>query len=268
MARPPFVGGRLTESDILNARQQAILSQLGAGHELTVEALAQQFGVSLVTIRRDLDALAQAEPITRTHGGAVLSRAGVIEFAFRDRSQDQLPQKRALARHVQAAVQPGMTVVLDTGTTTLAVARAIAGTPNLRVLTSSLAIASALQACDNLDLVLLGGSVRHQSPDLSGPLTEENLRRFRPDLAILGADAVDRRGAYTSDLAVAGISRAMIAGARESWLVADSSKFARRAFVHFAAWDEIARLVTDAGLSEQDREWAAQSVRSLDLIVV
>lgn len=250
----------------MKQRQQTILDQLRRGQELTVEALAQEFHVSPITIRRDLDALAADGPITRTHGGAVLSRAGVIEFAFLNRAQDHQAQKQALARRVAEVVQPGMTVVLDTGTTTLEVARAIAGTPDLRVLTSSLAIASALQAQDNLDLVLLGGSVRHQSPDLSGPLTEDNLRLFRPDLAILGADAVDRDGAYTSDLGVAGISRAMIAVARESWLVVDSSKFTRRAFVQFADWGQIAHLVTDTALSDEDRQWVSERTGAVHLV--
>ena len=163
-------------------------------------------------------------------------------------------------------VKPGMTVVLDTGTTTLEVARALAGIPDLRVLTSSLAIASALQAHDNLELVLLGGSLRRQSPDLSGPLTEENLRQFRPDLAILGADAVDRDGAYTADLGVASLSRAMIAGAQASCLVADSSKFARRAFVQFAPWELIDHLVTDTGLGPEERAWATDTIRSVHLV--
>lgn len=247
----------------MNPRQRLILEQLQGGRELSVGELARQFGVSPITIRRDLDALAREGPVTRTHGGAILSRAGVIEFSFRERAQECIEQKQAIARHMAGVVQPGMTVVLDTGTTTLEVARAIAGTSRLCVITSSLAIASALQAHDNLDLILLGGNVRQESPDLTGPLTEDNLRRFRPDLAILGADAVDRGGAYTSDLGVAAISRAMIDGAGETWLVADSSKFARRALVQFADWTQIDHLVTDAGLGRKDRKWAGKAIPDL-----
>lgn len=250
----------------MNPRQQVILEQLQCGRELAVGELARQFGVSPITIRRDLDALAREGPVTRTHGGAILSRAGVIEFSFRERAQECIQQKRAIARHMAGIVQPGMTVVLDTGTTTLEVAKAIAGTPRLCVLTSSLAIASALQAHENLELILLGGNVRHESPDLTGPLTEGNLRSFRPDLAILGADAVDRGGAYTSHLGLAAISRAMIDGAGETWLVADSSKFARRALVQFAGWDRIDHLVTDAGLGGKNRKWAAKAVSDLRIV--
>ena len=241
----------------MNARRQQILEQLPRQREVSVQALAQQLQVSPITIRRDLALLEREGALTRTHGGAVLSRSTVIEFAFLDRAQDRLAEKGAIAEYMAAVVQPGMTVVLDTGTTTLEVARAIAGIPRLRVLTSSLAIASALYAHDNIDLVLLGGTVRHHHPDLSGPLTEENLRQFHTELAILGADAVSREGLYTSDLGIARISRAMIACARETWLVVDSSKFTRRSFVKFADWPAITHLVTDDGLPDADRDWVA-----------
>lgn len=239
----------------MNARQQQILEQLRLQREVSVPALAGRFQVSPLTIRRDLDALAREGALTRTHGGAVCSQSSVVEFAFLDRAQDRTAEKLAIAKHLASVVQPGMTIVLDTGTTTLEVARAIAGIPRLRVLTSSLAIASALHAYDNIDLVLLGGSVRHHSPDLSGPLTEENLKQFQTELAILGADAVSSEGLYTSDLGIARISQAMMACARERWLVIDSSKFSRRSFVKFADWSAITHLVTDAGVTASDREW-------------
>ncbi|HEY3376134.1 MAG TPA: DeoR/GlpR family DNA-binding transcription regulator [Armatimonadota bacterium] len=239
----------------MNTRQQYILEELHRQREVSVHALATDLHVSALTIRRDLELLEHDGALTRTHGGAVLSKASVIEFAFLDRAQDRSVEKLAIAKDVAAVVQPGMTIVLDTGTTTLEVARAIAGIPRLRVLTSSLAIASALHAYDNIDLVLLGGSVRHHSPDLSGPLTEENLKQFQTELAILGADAVSHEGLYTSDMSIARISQAMMACAREQWLVVDSSKFTRRSFVKFADWSAITHLVTDAGVTASDREW-------------
>ncbi|HOS43352.1 MAG TPA: hypothetical protein PK794_06650, partial [Armatimonadota bacterium] len=175
------------------------------------------------------------------------------------RRRERIAEKQAIARAAAALVEPGMTLVLDTGTTTLEVARAIVGVPDLTVLTSSLAIASALYGRENISLILLGGGVRQHSPDLSGPLTEENLRRFRTHLAVLGADAADRDGLYTADQAIAAVSRAMIASAEETVLVADSDKFAKRAFVHFADWAEITHLVTDSGLGKDDQRWLAKA---------
>lgn len=243
----------------MNPRHQKILDRLHAQGEVAVQELAEAFGVTPMTIRRDLDFLAEQNRLTRTHGGAMRSSSAVIEFAFLERSRERIAEKQAIARAAAALVEPGMTLVLDTGTTTLEVARAIAGVPDLTVLTSSLAIASALYGRENLSLILLGGGVRRNSPDLSGPLTEDNLRRFRTHLAILGADALDCDGLYTSDQAIAAVSRAMIASAEETVLVADSDKIARRAFVHFAEWPDITHLVTDGGVGEDERRWLAKS---------
>lgn len=250
------------------ARHQRILELLQLQREVSVQALAQQFRVSPITIRRDLDLLAREGSLVRTHGGAVLSPASIIEFAFQQRAQACTTEKAAVARYMASVVQPGMTIVVDTGSTALEVARAVAGTPRLRVLTSSLAIASALHGRPNIDLVLLGGTVRHHSPDLTGPLTEENLRQFQTDLAILGADALNREGLYTSDLGIARISRAMIGCAGESWLVADSSKLTRRSFVKFAGWSDIHHLVTDEHLAPTDREWLDECDCALHVVPV
>jgi DeoR/GlpR family transcriptional regulator of sugar metabolism len=252
----------------MNARHQRILDQLRLQREVTVQELTGLLNVSPMTVRRDLEYLERQRALTRTHGGAVFSKPAVIEFAFLERAQDQTTEKQAIARRIAKAVEPGMSVVLDTGTTTLEVARAIAGISRLRVLTTSLAIASVLYAYNNIELVLLGGSVRHDSPDLAGPLTEDNLRHFRTEMAVIGADALDQDGLYTSDLGIARISSAMIECAQESWLAADSSKFTRRSFVKFAEWSHITHLVTDSGISDLDRGWASERVRDLQIVNV
>ena len=137
--------------DALNARQQTIIGLLREQGAVTVTDLTRRFDVTAMTVRRDLDHLAHTGCLTRTHGGAIFSQQAKIQFAFREKQEAQLAEKAAIARAAAALVQPGMTVVLDTGTTTLEVARAIAGIANLKVLTSSLAIAAALYARDNID---------------------------------------------------------------------------------------------------------------------
>jgi len=250
----------------MNSRQQKILDLLREHHEVSVHALSADFGVSAMTVRRDLEQLERARLATRTHGGAISSRSAVIEFAFLARNLERLAEKRAIAREMALRVRAGTTLVLDTGTTTLEVARELTRTADLRVLTTSLAIASVLFAHEQISLTLLGGAVRHDSPDLIGPLTEENLRRFRPDLAIVGADAACEDGLYTATLDIARITGAMIEGARETWLVADSRKFSRRSFVRFASWDRVPHLVTDTGLPPEAREWLAASGTALHLV--
>jgi len=241
-------------------RQQEIYELLQGAGEATVKGLARRFDVSVMTIRRDLSFLEQLGLIIRTHGGAILSRRSVIEFSFQQRGRSQAAEKRAIAATTAGLVRPGMTVTLDTGTTTLEVARAVAEVRGLTVLTSSLAIASVLYAHENITLILLGGTVHTNSPDLFGPLTEENLRRFRVELAVVGADAVGPDGLFTTDLEVAQVSRAMVAGAEHAVLVADHSKFQDTAFVKFADWDMIDHVVTDAGIAPEVCRWLEEVV--------
>ena len=239
----------------LEARRAAIAERVAREGEATVEELARVFDVNAMTIRRDLDALGREGRLRRTHGGAMAARAGVVEFAFQERCQARAKEKRAIAARAAALVRPGMTVSLDTGTTTLEVARCLADTGDLTVLTTSLAIASALHAKRNLTLVLLGGMVSRTKPELYGPLAEENLKTFRVDVAFLGADAVTSEGLFTTDMQTAAMCRAMIAQAGQAVLVADSGKFGRTAFVRYAAFQDVDVVVTDRTCPARVRTW-------------
>ena len=148
-------------------RREEILDLLGVRDELTVTELAERFAVTPMTVRRDLDALANEGRVTRTHGGAILAAPSVARFAFQERRLTRQAAKRAIARAAAERVEPGMTVILDTGTTTLELAKILVGVPDLRVLTTSLAIASALFAQKRMELILLGGTVSAASPDLT-----------------------------------------------------------------------------------------------------
>lgn len=243
-----------------NMRHSAILKMVALDDEVSVEALAERFGVSVMTIRRDLAHLSRMGKLSRTHGGAVLTRAGVVEFSFQEKENHMALQKRAIAREIVGMVQPGMAISLDTGTTTLEVARAIGAIGRITVLTTSLAIASVLHTNENIELVLLGGTVRKNSPDLSGPLTEENLKRFHVHLAVLGTDAVTSAGAFTTDVGISRITRAMVENADTVVLAVDSSKFMQTAFVRCVPLSEINRLVTDNGCAEEVRAWLEDAV--------
>lgn len=244
-------------------RRARILDCLASEGEVFVLDLAGRFGVTPMTIRRDLEALEARNVLARTHGGAIFSRQSVAEFAFLERNRTSIEEKQAIAREAAALVEPGMTVVMDTGTTTLEVARALRGLDRLTVLTSSLAVASELHTQPGMEIVLLGGNVGRNSPDLFGALTEDNLRRFRVQLAILGADALDPRGLYTTGLNVARVSEAMIDVATDTALVADSRKFQRQSFVKFADWSAIRHVITDGGIGPEDRAWLDEAVRDV-----
>ena len=243
----------------MNKRQSDILDLLRGHDGMSVRAMAERLRVTPATIRRDLDQLAHEGRLVRDHGSAHLSQAGVVEFRFHEKGRKFAAEKRAIGRTVAEMIDGGMTVALDTGTTTLEVARSIADRDGVTVVTTSLAIASVLHSQPGLEVVLLGGVVRKNVPDLTGVLTEENLKRFRVDLAVIGADAVGRDGAFTTDLAVARGTQAMMAGAARSVLAADSGKFAAQALYKFAEVAAFDVVVTDGGLNEDDRAWLAKA---------
>lgn len=247
----------------MNTRQMKIMEHLTRNGEVSVDELAETYGVTSMTIRRDLTTLEQEGSLIRTRGGAVLAKAGIIEFAFKRKGEEMAAEKRAIAREVAALIQPGMTVTLDTGTTVLEVANAIAGVDNLTVLTSSLVIASTLYARNNVDLVLLGGKARRGSPDLTGWLTEENLRHFRVDVAVLGGDGADIDGVFTSDESVARVSQAMIACAGMAVLAMDHTKFERPSFLKYAVWGDFDHVVTDAGVPRPVRTWLRRTASNV-----
>jgi DeoR/GlpR family transcriptional regulator of sugar metabolism len=222
--------------------------------EVLVSDLAEHFGVAALTIRRDLDALEAEGAVTRTHGGAMRADTGVISFIHAEKSAENLAAKQAIAEAVAQGIEPGMAISLDTGSTTTEVARHICGIPDLTVLTSSLAVASVLYAHSNITLVLLGGQVSPGSPDLTGEMTEENLKRFHVHKAILGADAVSEDGIYSHDTMVARVSRAMVSSGARKVLVADQSKFTKTAFARICGLESIDTLVTEGRLKADVRK--------------
>ena len=236
-------------------RQAHILATMAKENHVKVENLADELGVSAMSIRRDLDALVAAGQAIRTHGGAVSIPAGMITFRFPDdRNAAATRRKQAIADAATALVQPGMNVLLDTGSTVVRMAPALRRIQDLTVVTTSLAVASQLYACPDITLLLLGGQIREGSPDLMGAITEENLSRFHVDIAFLGADGTDRAGLSCDHTEVAKVSAAMLEAADRSVVLVDSAKFGHPALVRYARWRSVSTVVTDDGLPEAERQ--------------
>ena len=230
-------------------RQNAILERLRRGEECHVTSLAEAFGVSEMTVRRDLDALAAQGQIVRTHGGAAPASGVVFHFKFLDRASERRAAKKAIASRAAELVPDGSTVALDSGTTTLALAGELRCKHGVTVITTSLPVASELQHSDSIMVLLLGGRVRRESPDLSGALTLRSLEVLHVDVAFFGTDAIDLQGTcYQGSIEVAHLQGAMAALADAVYVVADSSKLDSTATARvgsLAAWDG---LITDRDL--------------------
>ena len=234
------------------SRQYDILEQISQHGEQSVSELAVHFAVSEMTIRRDLDEMVLRGAILRTHGGGAPVGRVAFDFQFMGRATDQIQEKNQIAECAARLVQPGMTVLLDSGTTTLAIARALRGIPQLKIITTSLPIASELQYVPELDLMLLGGQLRRESPDLIGPLTRVGLAQIQASIAFLGADGIDKSGTvYAPSLDVAELLRLMITASDAVWVVADHQKLGRTSTARVAALSTLTGMITDAGADKE-----------------
>jgi DeoR family glycerol-3-phosphate regulon repressor len=210
-------------------RRLEMAERVARSGRCTVDELARAFDVSVETVRRDLSRLAADGFVQKIHGAAVHARLAE-EGSFRERMAEDAAAKRAIAEALPAQVSPGETVFMDTGSTTLAAARALASVPQLTVITNSCAVAEALAPAPEGRVFLLGGAFRAANGQTVGPLTVEDVGRFRADAAILTVSGLDAEaGAMDADVEEAAVARAMIAAARRTIVLAASSKFGRRA---------------------------------------
>jgi DeoR/GlpR family transcriptional regulator of sugar metabolism len=230
-----------------SARQSQIRRSLAGRPGVTVASLAREFGVSGMTVRRDLAALEARSEVRRTHGGAMLAERMILEFDYRERREANREAKRAIAAAARRLVRPGMRLILDNGTTTLELAALLRDGRDLTVITPSLAVASELQHAAGVEVILLGGVIRRGSPDLTGPVTERSLELFSADLAFQGADGIGVDGSiYNADLRLAQVDRLMRRVARDCCILADHTKIGRSALARSGGLGDAGTFITDA----------------------
>ena len=247
-------------------RQERILAEVRAHGGARVADLVAVLGVSDMTVRRDLEALARRGLVARVHGGAAaLAGRAADEPGFSAKSALQRPEKLAIAELAASLVQPGDSVALSAGTTTHAVAAALRGVADLTVVTNSLPVAQVLHEAgrDPAQVVLTGG-VRTPSDALVGPVAVAALRGLHVDWLFLGAHGVDdRAGLTTPNLEEAQTDQALLAAARRVAVVADSTKWGVVGLTTIAALDGLDVLVTDDGLPQDARRAVADRVGRL-----
>ena len=241
----------------MNSRQKQILALLRTSDQ-SIRSLASRFEVTEMTVRRDLKALSD-------HEGVIVSRGQVMLYDKLQKSSEDGETEASAAVRANIAealyrrVFPVETLFLSGGRTTLAFARYLAShcTSPVTVVTNSLAIASTLFCGNNRNdatgqckVILLGGELRTDQMDLMGPVAEKNLREYHVEWLVTGCDAADpERGLFTSDLSVSNLERESVKIASHVAVVTASEKFALRAFVKFADFNDIDLLVTDSQLA-------------------
>ncbi|ALU41312.1 cytochrome C [Kocuria flava] len=249
-------------------RRREILDRVRAAGAVRVADLAQELQVSDMTVRRDLDRLARDGELQKVHGGARLPPgSSSAEPGFAHKSELQLPEKAAIAAAAEAMVEPGMSVSLNSGTTTFALARALRGVPGITVVTNSPRIADVLQdaPAPGQTVVLLGG-VRTPSDALVGPLATAALRTLHVDLCFLGVHGISERdGLTTPNMMEAEVNRLFLERCDRSVVLADSTKWGLAGLYRIAGLDEIDTVVTDDGLDGTARDALSQCISDLRL---
>lgn len=236
-------------------RQPQIEEIIRRDGEASVEMLAARFDVSSETIRRDLGNLAELGRVQKVHGGA--RRPLLIHEPSHDaRETTAAEAKAAIGRHLAEAVAPGETLFIDTGSTTLAAAGALAAIPNLTIITNSCRLAERIaRASSDTTIYLLGGRYGADNAQTTGVAVIEQLQAFRADRAILTVAAIDPvHGAMDASLDEAQIARAMIRAARTVTILADASKFGRQAAYAVCASEDIDLVISDGQLENAHKE--------------
>lgn len=220
-----------------------------------VAELVQRFGVSAVTIRADLSHIEAQGLATRNHGGASLLRTPPQEQNMHEKDVLNLPLKDAIGAQAARLVKPGDNIIIDSGSTTVTLARHLRAHRDITVMTNGLNIAWELANAPGVEVLLTGGLLRKQSLSLQGSQAEASLNNYSFDTLFLGVDGLDLQfGLTTHHEAEARLNHRMVERARRIVVLTDASKFGRVSLHRIARLEEIHTIITDAGLSSEYRE--------------
>jgi DeoR family glycerol-3-phosphate regulon repressor len=231
-------------TDELPARESDILALARASGRVGVEDLARRFDVTPQTVRKDLNDLCARRLLSRIHGGAVIA-SGVENLSYEARRFVAMDEKRAIGKAAAALIGDDTSLFINVGTTTEAVAAALAERRNLLVITNNLNVAMPMSRMPGHSVIVAGGPVRADGA-VVGSTAVDLIRQFKVDTAVIGTSAIDEDGALLDfDYREVQVAQAIIANARRVILVADASKCERSAPVRIAHLEQIHTFVTD-----------------------
>jgi len=248
-------------------RRTQILQIVRTSGRAKVNELTHLFNTSAVTIRNDLNELHQRGLVVRSHGGAMLSDGILREPPVLERLKEHSDEKQRIGARAAALINDGETIILDSGTTTLEIARHLKKKQGLHVITNGVNIAVELLDARDVQTFIIGGTVRGESASISGRFSEEMFDQFSADKLFLSGAGCDLEfGISGANLEETMVNRAMLRISREIILVADASKFSKRSMTRIAPFSEIDTVISDTGLSEEIQ--AKLSALGCNLILV
>ena len=240
---------------IVMERHQEILDLLKKEKHVKVATLCERLDVSAVTIRKDLKLLEDKGLLFRTHGGASLENPYMNERDVSEKASISAEEKSLIAEAAAQRIQENDSIIIASGTTVQQLAKAIKPIGKLNVITSSLLVAIELMKHRDLDIIQLGGNIRHRSGSVTGHYAEHILQHISSHQFFMGVDGIDLDfGCTTTNIEEAILNKKMMEAAQKTIILADSSKFGKRSLAKICELDEISEIITDKDLSAADAE--------------
>ncbi len=240
---------------LIDERRQHVLDKIKREGRVLVGELSDELGISRITIRKDLEFLQAQGLIQRSHGGAIAAQSGTLfDPSLLEKQKLHPKEKERIANAAVKLVEEGQCVILDSGTTTTAIARALRKFRHLTIITNAVNIAAELTNTD-FEVILTGGTLRKNSFSLVGPLAEEFLKEIHADVLFLGVDGFDPEiGLTTPNILESRVNRAMVNAAKTVVAVCDSTKFGKHSLALIVPSQKIGVVITDENLSPEYRE--------------
>lgn len=250
---------------LIGERRQHILSVVQRDGRVLVSELSESLGISPITIRKDLDELEVQGVVQRTHGGALALQGGTsLDPSLKEKETHQSKEKQRIAAAAAKLVSEGQCILLDSGTTTTMVARALRSFSRLTIVTNALNIAQEL-GDTNFEIILTGGTLRKNSSSLVGPMAEDTLAQIHADTLFLAVDGFDPKiGVMTPNVLESRVNRAMVKASRHVVVVCDSTKFDRSSMALIVQPNAVHTVITDSQISDS----AAQTLRNEGIEVI
>lgn len=239
-------------------RRRKIISLLEERNSVLVPELSKIFSVTEETVRRDLEKLESDGFLKRTYGGAVINDSMNTELPLKIREVTNIEGKRAIGIKVAEYIKDGHTIILDSSTTALQVAGRIKHKRKITVITNSVEVVSELASASDCKVISTGGTLRESSMSFVGHLTEDSIKNFNVDIAIVCCKGLDKdKGITESNDMEAEVKKAMIQAADKTFLVVDYTKFNKVAFIKMLNIENIDIIFTDKKLIEEWEQFIA-----------
>lgn len=243
----------MLNDSILTVRQQKLVKLVNNNDFSSIHDLAVQIKVSEATVRRDLDELSGKGFIGRVHGGAVKLESTTYEPLHSEKMKKNTLEKQRIAAFAASLVHEGNSIFLDSGSTTLFIARELRKKKNLTIVTDNLDIATSVDFDASTTIILTGGMIRRNYSAVVGELTEDVIRKCKVDISFVACDAIDsERGMYNSNYLEIGVKKQIVNCGNMTILVADSTKFSSCSLAFVCPMESIDCIITDRKLDQDN----------------